>query len=359
MGYRDIVLSREQLYELVWTVPVMAAADRYGLTGTGFAKICQRLRVPVPPRGYWAKTQAGHKVRKAPLPDPLRGQPVEHRLQRWLTEEAEYLNRDDVRVELERDLGRLRRVEVAPGFDGAHPIVRASAPLLRESKDVAATRRERCCLAVSVGPAFLDRALLALDALFRVLEEHGFTVEATAPRPVERRERGTATYDALPSETWVKLADAAVGLEILEERRVWQSTETRGLALHITNPESGVGRSSWADSASHTLEEQLQDAARSIVQHAWVKQAKADGERLHRDLERQREEARAEARRSRRMARDVDERLKAWRQAQEIQALLIEASRKTGPGGIETGPWIGWARRRADMLVAWAIRPGP
>src|SRR6266581_2361079 len=180
MGYQEIVLSREQLYELVWTVPVMAAADRYGLTGTGFAKICQRLRVPVPPRGYWAKTQAGHKVRKAPLPDPLRGQPVEHRLRRWLTEEAEYLNR-------ERDLGRLRRVEVARGLDDAHPIVRASAPLLSESKDVAATRRERGCLAVSVGPAFLDRALLALDALFRVLEEHGFTVEATAPRRVERR----------------------------------------------------------------------------------------------------------------------------------------------------------------------------
>ena len=31
-------------------------------------KICKRLNLPVPPRGYWAKVEAGHKVRKAALP---------------------------------------------------------------------------------------------------------------------------------------------------------------------------------------------------------------------------------------------------------------------------------------------------
>jgi len=356
MAYQETVISREQLYDLVWSKPVTAVADRYGLTGTGLAKICKKLRVPVPSRGYWARLQAGHKVPKAPLPSPIRGQLVEHRFQRWLTEEAEYLNREDVRADLDEALSRLREVKVAQGLEAPHALVQASLPLLRSSSDIAATRREQPCLAVSVEPSGLERALLAFDALFRGLEDYGFAVEVTAPQPLERRDRGVATYDALPSETRVKLADAIIGLEIVEERRVWRSTEMRSLVLRVTNPESGVGHSSWTDGPTRPLEEQLSDAARSILQHAWVKQAKADGVRLHREQVRRREEARAEARRVQRMAQDIDQRLKAWRQAQDIQALLREASRNASASA-KLGSWATQARRRASALVAWATRP--
>jgi hypothetical protein len=37
------------------------AAD-YGISGNGPAKICDRLKIPYPPRGYWAKKAAGQKV---------------------------------------------------------------------------------------------------------------------------------------------------------------------------------------------------------------------------------------------------------------------------------------------------------
>jgi len=45
-----------------------AVPQQYGLSDNGLRKICKRLNVPVPPRGYWAKVEAGHKVRKAALP---------------------------------------------------------------------------------------------------------------------------------------------------------------------------------------------------------------------------------------------------------------------------------------------------
>jgi len=38
------------------------------LAGVGLAKTCRRYAIPVPPRGYWAKKQAGHKVRQLLLP---------------------------------------------------------------------------------------------------------------------------------------------------------------------------------------------------------------------------------------------------------------------------------------------------
>jgi hypothetical protein len=37
-------------------------AEEFGISGNGLAKICDRLDVPYPPRGYWAKKEAGKPV---------------------------------------------------------------------------------------------------------------------------------------------------------------------------------------------------------------------------------------------------------------------------------------------------------
>ena len=43
-------------------------AVQYGISGNGLAKICDRLNVPYPPRGYWAKKEAGKPVVTFQLP---------------------------------------------------------------------------------------------------------------------------------------------------------------------------------------------------------------------------------------------------------------------------------------------------
>ena len=57
-------VTREELYRLVWETPMSRLATKYGISGNGLGKICDRLNVPFPPRGYWAKKAAGHKVAK-------------------------------------------------------------------------------------------------------------------------------------------------------------------------------------------------------------------------------------------------------------------------------------------------------
>lgn len=68
-GRRELRLDREALFERVWSEPVETLAKQWGLSGRGLAKICQRARVPVPPRGFWAKVQHGYRVLRPPLPD--------------------------------------------------------------------------------------------------------------------------------------------------------------------------------------------------------------------------------------------------------------------------------------------------
>ena len=58
--------DREELYEKAWSQPLHQLAKEYGISDVGLAKVCRKLAVPVPGRGYWAKKSAGKPVRKRP-----------------------------------------------------------------------------------------------------------------------------------------------------------------------------------------------------------------------------------------------------------------------------------------------------
>jgi hypothetical protein len=64
-----IEIHRDELYEQVWKLPVSRLAPKYGISDVGLSKICRKLKVPKPPRGYWTKIQFGKKVRQTPLID--------------------------------------------------------------------------------------------------------------------------------------------------------------------------------------------------------------------------------------------------------------------------------------------------
>jgi hypothetical protein len=60
--------DRAALYEQVWSQPVRDVARSYGISGVALGKVCRKLQVPVPPRGYWARVRNGYTVRKPGLP---------------------------------------------------------------------------------------------------------------------------------------------------------------------------------------------------------------------------------------------------------------------------------------------------
>lgn len=62
------ILTRADLFDLVWKQPMRTLAPQFGVSDVGFAKMCRRLNIPTPPRGYWAKLEHGKKVRKPTLP---------------------------------------------------------------------------------------------------------------------------------------------------------------------------------------------------------------------------------------------------------------------------------------------------
>jgi hypothetical protein len=71
------MISREELYGLVWAEPMTRLAERFEVSGSYLARVCTRLNVPRPQRGYWAKLAVGKAPRRTPLPDTRPGDPLE------------------------------------------------------------------------------------------------------------------------------------------------------------------------------------------------------------------------------------------------------------------------------------------
>jgi hypothetical protein len=62
------VLSRGELYDLVWSEPILSLARRFGLSDNGLRKRCRAMNIPTPPKGYWRQVELGAKPRRLPLP---------------------------------------------------------------------------------------------------------------------------------------------------------------------------------------------------------------------------------------------------------------------------------------------------
>ena len=65
-------ISREALYDLVWSKPMTHVAKDLGISDVMLGKMCKKQLVPKPPRGYWANLGSNKKRAvyvKPKLPD--------------------------------------------------------------------------------------------------------------------------------------------------------------------------------------------------------------------------------------------------------------------------------------------------
>lgn len=70
-------VARETLYAEVWAEPMTTVAQKYAISSNFLARVCERLNVPRPTRGYWAQIKVGRKLAKPPLPAPRAGDELE------------------------------------------------------------------------------------------------------------------------------------------------------------------------------------------------------------------------------------------------------------------------------------------
>ncbi len=381
------LITREELYEAVWAESVQSLARALGISDVGLAKICKKLNVPRPGRGYWAKSPAARKLLKRPLP-PLRADQEEtyHVAQAatvggagWTREALKHLAEEGVAVPF-----------ASQGLEsgGTHPLIAKYRSVLEEcGLGVSDLLSKKACLAVSVSPSQLDRSLTLLQRLFGAFESQGYPVEVLPPRPAMHTQAGYEPFH--PSRTGVRIKGELVAFEIKEASETvevpppvskYRTTVSLGatlqpthrailsghLILEIVDPTPHGMRRRWMERESRSIEKDLDPffrAVMAIAEHAHQRTMERDARRKAEE-EAARLKREAEAQRAELAARmfDLESRLMDVQQAQAIRAFAeaVQADARirgiTSETNLEVETWVAWARALAESLEQGALR---
>jgi hypothetical protein len=379
-------ITREELYEAVWSEPIHQLSKALGISDVGLAKVCKKLNVPVPGRGYWAKNRATRKLLRISLPYLEAGQPTEHRItqahcgeaDRWTRETIQYLAGEGVNVPT------IAESTIEPEL---HPLLAQYREMLEQSGlNAGRLRATQPCLAINVSPSLLERALKIFQDLFSAFEKQGYQVEVLPPGS----DQFSYGYRAAkPSRTVVKILGVPVAFELEEDYRTvhvpvtpaprnqrplayedrpvpeYRNEGTGQLKLAITGSYARGIRVSWKDGKRLRIEDQLDAFLLSAV--ALAEQAHRDRleqERLQRKAQEARALAAAKAAEEKKLAQhlfDLDSRVRDCQQAEQIRAFLQKARLRRAGGGEQAMPsaelkaWFDWAESQADELESEAL----
>jgi hypothetical protein len=388
MSWGEHIVTREELYEQVWATPMRQLAKEYQMSDSGLAKICRKLNIPRPGRGYWMKKQAGRKVKQKPLPPAIPGTPTQHRFSRWHDPSMGLALGDEAVALLKRENDPSMAIEVPEVMDHPHPLVRRSAGLLkRHSRTQAVLRKERACLDITASRAALERALRIADTLLKALEARGFKAEVTEPVPYAPGRYGGPS-SGRPSRTGVHILGEFVEFEIVEgvniikkeqepvrynsgytytPRAEYEHESNGKLALKLHHSLVGLSRQTWADGKRQRVESCLGPFIAAVIQGAERERLyKVDQERVRREREEAQRRREEEARRreiERAKVADLNHRVEDWQRADQILRFLDEfetAARSRMADlsqGSETRLWIEWARNYASRLHRRSLDP--
>ena len=169
-------LTREELYAQIWAEPMTKLAQRYGMSDRGLAKICTRMGIPVPGRGYWARVQSGQVPLRAKLPKIKARQKAVVNLNKrgHILEETKELQ--DVAGYIESEAHPDNKIVVPDELIDPLPLVEKTAKSLRAAgaDDHGMVRpRAKRCLDIRVGKESIERAARIMDTLLKALDVRG------------------------------------------------------------------------------------------------------------------------------------------------------------------------------------------
>jgi hypothetical protein len=170
-------VTREVLYALVWSEPMLKLAARYDVSSSYLGRICSLLNVPRPERGYWAKLAVGKAPQKPDLPDARPGDELA-----WSRgQEQTRITRPLPRPPISR---RRKRTKPTEAFPDQHPLIKGAKALFEAGRlshhSCYLKPYKKLLVDLTVSKTGLDKALTFANQLFLSLESNDHRV-ALAP----------------------------------------------------------------------------------------------------------------------------------------------------------------------------------
>ncbi len=316
----DGPVSREALYEMVWSEPMLKVAARFNVSSSYMARVCTLLNVPRPERGYWAKLAVGRAPKQPPLTEPRPGDPLEWTRDGTPPERARSLPMPPDRT------SRRKRAARSPLPD-RHPLVSGAKPLF-EAGRLSWTGGylkpvKRLLVDLAVTKTGLDKALAFANEFFLALEARDHRVViAPNSEPFHRAEvdeRENPAKGHHHNNLWSPIRCTVEIARLVEEgqRQAELERQRREAQREEWRREEEVRR------AAKALKDSKEELFQIIEVWAAAKRLEeffADAERRAQDLpSEQREGTTSRLRRARGLIGSTDalERFDAWRAPEE------------------------------------------
>lgn len=341
-------MSREELYEAVWSEAMSTLAPKLGISDVGLKKRCSNLGIPTPTRGYWAKLQNGKKVKKELLPASWTIVRKKKRIPKSADDLKKY-------TPPERDYS----IEKLP------PIVMVTKrALLRQkpSNDYGLCEVwQQGVLRTKVAPPNIDRAIWLWTELIKSCKMSGLRLADDAGAAFTDGKQ-TVTIDLKEKTSRYmtnkpKVREDRFPLPILFQREgpTPEHAPTGFLQFRAEDVYDAPCSKQWSDSMSTPLDEKIPDIASCLVMLLKRKEQREkelkEAEVLRREQERLRFEEQNRQRKALEREKKLLSQAGSLRQAEDIRHLADQvriASR--GEESEAIAEWITWASQVASKL---------
>lgn len=369
---RPATVTREDLYKQVWETPMSRLAANYGISGNGLAKICDRLKIPYPPRGYWAKKAAGQEAMQYRLPDLEDGTPTEVTISPTPPPPPAPPLPKAAEDKLSAAREGLKAVTVPGRLGQPHAIIAAWIDERRRQREEARRDPWRTHRLSELNFTEMDhRRHRILDTLFKTLEQHGFKVTLGDRHEVYlgiEGERVDFTLREKKRQVRRPLTADEKRYSFMRERGWVQELQPTGILIFSleTHLVSGAKRE-WRD-ADKLLEVQLPDIISLILLAGPIlkerRRQREEAERRRYEEERRRYEEEQRRKKDQNQWRRFVEVAKHWRELEVARQFLNALEMKSAGDDFivkdrSLPDWLAWAREHvvaSDPLLMGAER---
>jgi len=169
------IVTRQQLYELIWSTPMSQLAKKYALSDNGLRKLCVKYHIPIPKNGYWQKI----KYNKPVKPEKLPSYELEpDKIELVLREEGKDANYDQSPlIQLTKQIQNDPKapLTVPDHLQKPHRLIASTRLYWNHKKQSQGNRTENPYehLSIRVQPDMRKRSLRFMNALIRLLKYRG------------------------------------------------------------------------------------------------------------------------------------------------------------------------------------------
>ena len=347
----NTILTRQELYDLVWENPLSKLAKKYNLSDNGLRKICKKLDIPLPKNGYWQKIQYNKKVSKEKLPV---NNAVETSITLKFSDNAETIING-----IENELNQLTKEiksELKETIIFPEKLTRPNQLIIDAKNDLkikepsyyynikGLLNTSTGILNITVAPQNVKRALLFMDIFIKAVQKRGHNVITKEGTKVE-----------------IDTVQLSIGLRERLKRTVvkgkhWDSTELNPsgiLSLRL----DAYPAVEWTDTNTTKLEDKIPNIIAKLELQAVLEKKEAiEREIRHIEYERQRKieqdfKARKEQEiiKTKKLFSDAEKFDKATLYRNYIVATEQKAIQENNLTE-ELKEWVKWANEKADWF---------